>query len=302
MPSEFEIYSDTVLFGIRILFESNDRKVLDDAVSHYSQRSQREDAGITHDVSVYVVLETYNVSEFVSESAHTDEAGLSIVRDGIFMRADCERRRGACIFPDEFRGTEKVRDAIDTVVLFLVAHAGRVPVHASAVMFGETAVVFAGRSGAGKSSLALAANRAGYPVLSDDTIFVQTAPDFCVWALPQAIHVLEKDAPAGAQSSARFRSGRWKRAIPIAVPRHKAERTHLCVLGRGNEVSLREMPEAEAVDALTREPEPGYEFYGARATEAVRAIAAGGCSRLLLSGDAEAAMTVLATAFAGGGR
>jgi hypothetical protein len=302
MPSEIEIYSDTVLFGIRITFESSDRNVLDEVRKLYSQRPRDEEADTTRDDSIYVVLKTYNVNEFVADSAHTDDTGLSIVRDGIFMQADCARRRGACIFPVERLGTDSVRDAIDTVLLFLVAHAGRIPVHASAVMFGDTAIVLAGRSGAGKSSLALAANRAGYPVLSDDTIFVQTVPNFCIWARPQAIHVAEKDAPAGVHSSARFRSGRWKRAIPIAVPRYRAERTRLCVLGRADEVSLEAMPEAEAVTALTREPEPGYEFYGKSATEAVRAIAAGGCWKLSLSRDANAAMSLLATTFAGGRR
>ena len=52
-------------------------------------------------------------------------------------------------------------EMINTLVLFLVAQAARTPLHASAIMLGDTAIVLAGRSGSGKSSLALAADRAG---------------------------------------------------------------------------------------------------------------------------------------------
>ena len=295
MPSEFEIYGDTVLFGVRIRFESNRREVLDAALALYPPYADVS----APEPSIYIVLETYDVREFVSDSVHIDGTELSIVRDGIFLRADAERRRGACIFPDALDDGDAIGDAVNTVAMFLVAQAGRVPVHASAVMFGDRAVVLAGRSGAGKSSLALAADRAGHPVLSDDTVFVQTQPEFRLWALPQAIHVFEKDAPAGARNGLRYRSGRWKHVLPITTPRYHAERAVLCVLARGNAAALEPMPEEEAVDALTRDPESGYEFYGVRAAEAVRAIARGGVWRLTLSDDPDAAIGVLAAAFAG---
>jgi hypothetical protein len=295
MPSEKQIYGDTTLFGIRVRFESDCRKTLDAALALYPLY---EDAQ-TREQPVYVVLKTYDVKDFASDSVRVDGMELSIVRDGIVLQADGARQRGACIFPNELPNEDVVRDAINTVAMFLVAQAGRVPVHASAVMFGERAVVLAGRSGAGKSSLALAADRAGYPVLSDDTVFVQTDPAFALWALPQAIHVFEQDAAGHARNGMRFRSGRWKHVLPIAAPRCRAEQASLCVLARGEQVSLEPMAEADAVDALTRDPEPGYEFYGMRAVDAVRAIARGGTWRLTLSRDPDRAIDVLAATFGG---
>ena len=89
------------------------------------------------------------------------------------VTADTARRHGACAFPSGAEAGEAFAEAINTVVLFLVAHAGRTPVHASAFMRRDMAVVLAGRSGAGKSTLALAALKAGFPILSEDTIFVR---------------------------------------------------------------------------------------------------------------------------------
>jgi hypothetical protein len=295
MPSEIEIYGDTALFGIRVCFESDRRETLDAALALYPLH---DDAPM-QEQAVYIVLETYDVKGIPPDSMRVDGMELSIVRDGIVLQADGMRRRGVCIFPNELPNDDVVSDAINTVAMFLVAQAGRVPVHASAVMFGERAVVLAGRSGAGKSSLALAADRAGYPVLSDDTVFVQTQPKFALWALPQAIHVFEQDAAGQARNGMRFRSGRWKHALPVAAPRFRADQALLCVLARGEDVSLKPIAEADAVAALTCDPEPGYEFYGTRAVDAVRAIARGGTWRLTLSRNPAEAIGVLAAAFAG---
>jgi hypothetical protein len=295
MPSEIEAYGDTTLFGIRVLFDANRQDVLDMALNLFPQ--DESDAAIDEAISIYVVLRTYDVKASVPERMHLAPKELSIVSDGVFVQADGERGRGACVFPGECAGSDSVREAITTVVLFLVAQAGRVPVHASAIVLGATAIVLAGQSGVGKSVLTLAANRKGLPVLSDDTVYVQTKPAFRVWARPRAIHVLEKDAPAEA-GEMRFRSARWKRVVPIAEPRASARRAALCVLERGTRVALDRMAMTDAVDALTRAPEPGFDVYGAQSAAAVRALSAGGCWRLTLGDDPDRAVAVLIENFA----
>jgi hypothetical protein len=295
MPSEIEAYGDTTVFGIRILFDANRQDVLDLALNLFPQNES--DEAIDEQISIYVVLRTYDVKATVPERMHLAPKDLNIVRDGVFVQADGERGRGACVFPSESADSEGVREAIATVVLFLVAQAGRVPIHASAVMLGDMAVVLAGQSGIGKSVMTLAANRKGLAVLTDDTVYVQTKPAFRIWARPHAIHVLEKDA-SGEKGDLRFRSARWKRAIPIAQPRASARRAALCVLARGTRVSLERIPEEEAVCVLTRAPERGFDVYGEDSATAVRALAAGGCWRLTLADDPGRAMETLMAAFA----
>ena len=55
----------------------------------------------------------------------------------------------------------------------------------------------------------------------------------------------------------RYRSGRWKRALPIAQARAMAEKAVLCVLELGETASLQPLDVEQAVALLTRAPEPG---------------------------------------------
>ena len=58
------------------------------------------------------------------------------------------------------------------VIAFIARLRGLVPVHASAVVIDDQAVLFAGAAGAGKSSIASAFAVLGYPVLSDDVVVI----------------------------------------------------------------------------------------------------------------------------------
>jgi hypothetical protein len=61
---------------------------------------------------------------------------------------------------------------LGSVLAFILRLRGAVPLHASAVVIDERAVLFAGSPGAGKSSSAAAFARLGYPVLSDDIVVI----------------------------------------------------------------------------------------------------------------------------------
>lgn len=289
MPSKF--WGEVTIFGIRISFVSNDLGALRTALSVFAKWVGSETP--TQEPSVYIVLNARDAPRRTAGHTGIERHRLLIMRDGIGLRANGCTGRGVCVFSRHDVGGSAFREAIHTIVLFLVAHAGRIPVHASAIMIGDRAIVLAGKSGSGKSSLALAANRAGLPILSDDAVFVQLEPSFRIWALPEAVHVLERDSPGQAAGGTRFRSGRLKRAIPIANPRPYAERALLCVLARGKDVLLEEMHHDVAVSLLTEAPEPGFEFYGARSLMAVRAVAIGGCWRLTLSHQPELAIAAL---------
>jgi hypothetical protein len=66
---------------------------------------------------------------------------------------------------------------LGTVLGAVLYQRGMVPFHASAVRTAQGAVLFGGRSGMGKSTLAAALARRGHPVLADDVAAVTTAPD-----------------------------------------------------------------------------------------------------------------------------
>lgn len=72
---------------------------------------------------------------------------------------------------------------LQAVLVFLLTPRDRLPLHASAVVKGQKVLLLSGPSGAGKTTLALAAARAGYQVLADDAVYVQRNPVFQIWGL-----------------------------------------------------------------------------------------------------------------------
>lgn len=291
MPGCSKIYSDIVLFGIRVQFEYYEQHLFNTALSLYSDWI--DPLSPSGGPSVRVLLTTCELKKCGLENHRVEGRLLTATQDGIDLYADANCASGACIFPAEGASPDRIIDAIETVVLFLVAQSDRTPIHASAFMMGNKAFVMAGKSGSGKSSLAYAAQRLGLRVLAEDTVFVQTTPRFRLWGWPRAIHLLESDAPKDAEGAIRLRAGRRKLASPVANSCRWAEKSSLCLIERGREVTLETIEVDEALRILTREPEPGYDFYGARSIAAIRAVAAGGCRRLSLSDDPVQAISTL---------
>jgi len=292
MPSTFS--AETTLFGIGVSFQSNDPEALRRALSAFPQEDGTGSSG-ARPVHIVLVADDANVPSV--DSLQIDGRRLEVVDDGITVKADGERGRGTCIFRPIAVDSEPFANAINTVVLFLIAQAGRIPLHASAVIVHGRALVLAGRSGTGKSALALAADRAGLPVLSEDTVFLQLQPSLCVWGRAEFVHLAEEDVPAGVAGGIRVRSGRVKKAIPILHRCRRADRAILFLLTEGDRVIFQKLDPEDAVRALTRDPEPGYEFYGAHLEEAIRALAAKGCWRMRLSTEPDEAIAALVRAF-----
>lgn len=289
MPSGF-LGSATVL-GSGVVFESNVLEALNAALEIFPSPADCSDAA--PEAPVYIVLAANHTSHIPPREHRICGKRLHIAHAGISLEADGEHGCATCTFCLDAIGTALFRETVHTAALFLVAQRGRTPVHASAVVIGNCACVLAGRSGSGKSSLALAANSAGLPVLAEDTVFVQLDPALRIWGLAGDVHILENTAPPGTEARTRLRSGRLKYAVPIARARPSADSATLYVLARGDQVSLDPLPPETAVRMLTSEPESGYEFYGHRMEDAIRAIAGGGCWQLTLADDPNAAIARL---------
>ena len=292
MPSTFS--AETTLFGIGITFQSNHPEALGRALSVFPPE---DGAGTSGEQLVHIVLVADQMDGSAVDNCQINGRQLEVVKGGIAVRADGESGHGSCIFQPTAVSSAPFADAINTVVLFLVAQADRIPLHASAVIVHARALILAGRSGTGKSALALAADRAGLPVLSEDTVFLQLRPSFCAWGRAEVVHLSEKDAPPGVVGGIRVRSGRVKRAIPIIHRCRKAERAMLFLLTKGDRIIFHRLGPDDAVRELTRNPEPGYEFYGARLEEAVRVLASGGCWQLSLSNNPDEAIAALVRGF-----
>lgn len=78
-----------------------------------------------------------------------------------------------------------VRYPLDQILLSLALAGEGLIVHAAAVQFGAGALVLAGASGAGKTTIARICAAAGRPVLSDDRVIIRRAPQgWLAWGTP----------------------------------------------------------------------------------------------------------------------
>ncbi len=222
--------------------------------------------------------------------------GVRITGSSAEGRALVDARSIVCAVSDAwFAAPDRLRDEVlEPLVLFVLAHHDRTPLHASAFVAGDVAILASGPSGAGKSSLALTADRAGWPVVSDDTVYLQRRSRFRVWGFPRAAHLLPGDCCDPAART-RTRNGQVKHAIPFAGAARgmaSAERAALCVLQRGIRVALEPLDSANAIRRLGP-LEPGFDLFPRESAEAYAHLTPNGAWLLTLSNDPAEAIALL---------
>jgi hypothetical protein len=186
-------------------------------------------------------------------------------------------------------------EVLEPLLLFLLTRAGRIPLHAAGFLLDGGAVVLAGPGGAGKSSLAGEALRAGLPVLGDDIVFLELAGRLRIRGLPRPLHLPATASSPGGGVGPRWRGGRWKErvAVPAARTALLAERGVLCVLARGGEPGLAPVPAEAAVAEVLASLEAGFDHFRAVLPGALERLAAGGCWRLVPDPDPAVSFALL---------
>ena len=133
--------------------------------------------GIEHEPRGVCVRYWTGETGAVRARAYVGPVWNSIVWDGIGtfrFRPDTSTIE---VFPAPGAAPEKIRDLYRRHILPLVMQAnGCEAIHASAVMAGHSVVAFCGPGGAGKSTIAYALSRRGFPQYADDVLVMLAAP------------------------------------------------------------------------------------------------------------------------------
>lgn len=126
-------------------------------------------------------------------------------------------------------------------VPLLLAELGELALHAAAVGVRDRAVLFAGPSGRGKSTLALAASEGGHPVLSEDGVMIDPDDEqLLVWPGLRGVRVAASGKPRGFVELPAGREAR--EPLPLGA---------ICVLGdRRERLEISSLSPAAAVPAL----------------------------------------------------
>lgn len=207
--------------------------------------------------------------------------------------ADIARRTAvARVTPGLVRDREHFRHGVlEGLTLWMVTAMDRQPLHAAALERDGAALLLAGRSGVGKSTLVYAALRAGFRVLTEDCVFLESRPETRVWGMPGFVHLLPDAArwfPELAGRAPSLRSnGKRKIAVNLrdagaAAPAVPVRRAGICLLARGALPCLEVLPPHAVVTALTTKLEPGFHRFASTLGEPVRRLAERGGWRLTL--------------------
>ena len=192
---------------------------------------------------------------------------------------------------------------ISAMTMGLLSPLDRQPLHAAALVRGDSTLLLAGPSGTGKSTLCYMGALDGLSVLSDDYVNLQRHPNLRVWGMPGHLH-LPVDArerwPALADIRATvLRNGREKivislREIGAGAPFPVVERAGICVLTRTNhEAALARLSADELEVRLLANPEYGFDLFSDTIKESVRQLAGNGGWTLEVGSRPEATIPLL---------
>ncbi len=116
--------------------------------------------------------------------APLDERAWRLIGDTFVMRADGEHyfryRHGEGVTVERGLGADVAAEALwlaGTVHAAIACLNGLIPIHASAIAHRGAVYAFTGPSGAGKSTLIAALGALGLPMVCDDTLVLDPAPD-----------------------------------------------------------------------------------------------------------------------------
>jgi hypothetical protein len=196
-------------------------------------------------------------------------------------------------------------EVLQSATVGLLVDLDRQPLHAAAVRYDDLAILLAGPSGTGKSTLTYALARAGFEVITDDSVYLQLQPRVRAWGMPSALHLSEesKEFFPELERCDTTLMGNGKRKIAIDARERGfsrglpvSERTVLCLLQRdAGGARLEPMSGAELTAELSRNPESGFDKYLASIAPAIHDLAELGGWCLHLGSDPRDAVPLVRT-------
>src|SRR5687768_1841766 len=218
-------------------------------------------------------------------------------------------RRESIVYvrPSQLEHWQQFRYSIlEAAVFSILTHLDRPPVHAAAVTRNGRAVLLAAASGTGKSTLTYALAQAGFSILTEDSVYLQTEGKMRVWGMPRFLHLSEEARrffPELALAKAELMvNGKAKiaidaRAAGFTAVLPVADDPLICLLTRGGQPGIERISAAEVERAFSENQESGFDLFAPSA--AIRRLAERGGWRLTLGESPHDAVPLVERILAG---
>lgn len=196
------------------------------------------------------------------------------------------------------------REVLECLALLLTIWKRRTPLHAAVVVKNNRAIMLLGMSGVGKSTLSYVCVRAGFQLLSEDTVYLSVMPSFRLWGNPRRIH-LHPDAVCHFPELDGIKSAIGTNPVKIALGSEHlgldygclhSESVSVCLLTpqhQESESRLEAIPQQVAETFLLNQQEPGFDVSTHERAAAVAALLHAPTYRLSVGNDLNAAVEIL---------
>lgn len=311
-PLAFE--QEFPLLGIPLRVRSNARKAIELASASFSVWDGLDGSRVDRDVSVEMRVIVHDSPDAAGAAAQPDWPFVYRRHGPVLVAASgatlltidlAHRLYVAFVPPAALERSEWYAWHVNGMARFAASALDRHPFHAATWLVGGTAVIVTGPAGGGKSTLAYAALRQSFPLLSEEATHVSLAHGLRFWGHAEHI-ALGADAisffPELAACPARLLpSGKVKRAYVVAGRQPLPPLTHdgpaiLCLLtdGRTGPPSVEPLSASERDEWLSSDPEGGFDQFPDDHERLVRAFANTPAFLLSVGADPSAAVAALA--------
>lgn len=291
------------VLGVETLFSTNAPELLaaiEQCYGAWQAIADRSDLVSASPARVQIVLhEGHGVDAEAPGFAHgfayrvPDATRLMVFAPSSFGVADTTRLQSIAYVDASLvaRPAALIEGVLEPMTLFLLGALDRQPIHGVAILRGDVALVLAGPSGVGKTTLMYAAQQHGFTALGDEPVYVQMEPQLRVWCRTSPIR-LPAQAIAhfpelkGLEPTA-LPNGKSKVLVEAGDPvRRHADRVGICLLrrGEGGEPVLARLTPAQAADEVAMRPEQGYDLYAATLRDRITRVAQRGAWSLDVAG------------------